>query len=536
MREAYGKGMTEDFAKASGLGELYEDVCNNIAYNDNMLFARKFNELSLKERGYCIQPTEKELTPKEILKHRPVKDEILDTIADGNYELAKDIVNMITDNHPIGLEYTNVLTGEKTYADKRISFFIDGSNGSAGGNDYYEAFNQGFSEIIERMHQIPFFESPNFPHTILTKEAIKNPKLIELYDKIEALGNKVYVIDCSYLLNLPVMAVLIVDLYNHRTVMDFGCFPIFDIALERCFTEIYQGSGKLHENLIGQIQVPYRTINPEQRVTTHFLVKTENFTCHPYEFFKNLKYTSDSPNWNVFLKDTGELNNLTIYNYYMRLIEACGWNVYVNNMSLSKNLAAVHILFDSFKVTGSRKHFFDLKQMNWDAVKTIYQMGLKMADNFTSEDYSYDKIKEIYNLAYIKYYPMETGFIYGSCFPTGPLAVLGPNDYFSILEKYPLIIDMILEGEDLKAGIKYGLEWDNLIKFAMLNRYKHCNAYSEAEIKDILKIFGIIYTDEDFKRSDDVDYMLEHIFILPYRDFYFSKDYKNIIRGLYKEE
>lgn len=531
VRQAYGKGVTEEFATASGLGELYEDMCNFVTYTSNYLFSKKYRELSKQERGYYIEPTEKILTHEEVLSHPYIYKELVENMWDGDIQKANKFIDMITDDIIIGEEYTNVITGEKSYFDKRISFFVEGSNGSAGGNDYYEAFNQGFSEILERMVQAPFFVNKDFKHKVLTKKGIGNPKLISLVEKVEALGNKVYVIDCSYIFNTPVMGVMIIDLTNHRTVLDFGCFPVFDIALERCLTEIYQGTSHLHHSMVGDLQVPYKSIDPAQRVTTHFTVKTERFLCCQMEFFDNCEYV-DSPNWNVFLKDEDKVNNIQIYNYYINLIKATGWTVFARNMSYCDNLAAVHIVFNDFKIIGSRKHFFNFKEINWNALETIYKMAKDIADIMISKDnYSYKKINELMNREYLKYYPVETELVSYIIMPTGPTGVLGDFDYFKSTQNDD-ICDVVLNGFDLLRQ-DHGFEYQNVVKYTLLNRYKKCGEYSKEEIRHALDLLGIQFTDEDYENSNDKDYILEHIFILPNRNLYLSEDYNNLIRALY---
>jgi len=39
----------------------------------------------------------------------------------------------------------------------------------------------------------------------------------------------------------PVMAVVLINKTNNNIIVNFGASPVFDIALERCLTEIYQG-------------------------------------------------------------------------------------------------------------------------------------------------------------------------------------------------------------------------------------------------------------------------------------------------------
>jgi len=55
------------------------------------------------------------------------------------------------------------------------------------------------------------------------------------------LGYKFKIFDYSYLYNIPVIGLLLISPINYSISLILGASPIFNIALERCFTEIYQG-------------------------------------------------------------------------------------------------------------------------------------------------------------------------------------------------------------------------------------------------------------------------------------------------------
>mgnify|MGYP002512596454 CR=1 FL=1 len=52
-------------------------------------------------------------------------------------------------NKFIGIPYTNILNNEKLFIDPRMLYRTKTSSGMSAGNSFYEAFNQGMSELCE---------------------------------------------------------------------------------------------------------------------------------------------------------------------------------------------------------------------------------------------------------------------------------------------------------------------------------------------------------------------------------------------------
>ena len=46
----------------------------------------------------------------------------------------------------------------------------------------------------------------------------------------------------AYTFKVPTVALVLIDKNNYNISINFGTFPDFDIALERCITEIFQGN------------------------------------------------------------------------------------------------------------------------------------------------------------------------------------------------------------------------------------------------------------------------------------------------------
>jgi ribosomal protein S12 methylthiotransferase accessory factor len=124
-----------------------------------------------------------------------------------------------------------------------------GSTGLAAGNTIEEALTQGLSEICEHyVHYQMYYEERTFSY--LDLDMIQLPQYISnFFISLKEKKYTYYVYDFSYLYQIPVLGLLIVDPIKHVSYMNMAAAPNFIIALERCCTEIYQGHTYLGDNL-----------------------------------------------------------------------------------------------------------------------------------------------------------------------------------------------------------------------------------------------------------------------------------------------
>ena len=124
----------------------------------------------------------------------------------------------------------------------RLSNF--GSNGMCAGNTREEALTQGLSELFERHVQI---QISNYELSVPTipNEDIKdlNIELYNIIQNVEKSGEyKIIIKECSLGCGFPVIAVILMQKSTKKYYVNFGSSPIFDIALERCLSEVFQGA------------------------------------------------------------------------------------------------------------------------------------------------------------------------------------------------------------------------------------------------------------------------------------------------------
>lgn len=234
---ANGKGLSEEFALASGYGELMERL--QLGYVGSSKVQKDSNYAMSISRNEFVSATELLRTNREWYEmfsrrlyeytgHRISPDNILMQYADSTGKVA------VT-------PYLNLTKGRKEYFSTTLWKNVYTTNGCAAGNTMEEAIVQGISEIVERHHQRRIIDEgisvPEIPDTVL-----KNYKVsYDIISYVRSKGFRVVIKDCSLESKFPVVCACIVDEKSGKYHTHFGAYPIFEIALERSLTESFQG-------------------------------------------------------------------------------------------------------------------------------------------------------------------------------------------------------------------------------------------------------------------------------------------------------
>lgn len=239
-----GKGVNEQYALASGYAELLERI-QNFRLNGMTLDA---SPQAVKYRGFTFSPDEihasiaKAVETDEQWVHIFTPDSLsseekIDWLKKWAYDEYSDDDDMIL------IPYLNVNKGSVCYLPEVIIRTYCGTNGMCAGNTAEEALVQGISELIERYVNNKFLSEEITPPDIPREYLEKYPHLIDMINAIEQKGrSKIIVKDCSCGGKLPVVGVLFIDADLHKYHVKMGAHPVFEIALERCLTELLQGN------------------------------------------------------------------------------------------------------------------------------------------------------------------------------------------------------------------------------------------------------------------------------------------------------
>lgn len=521
-----GKGVNKNYAFASGYGELYERFCNKTFWINNPFAFEKIINLNYKNNGYYLDKEEHLINYEEAIA--PFFDYI-DSIQDTEKIYPKKLFTSLMNNKFIGIPYTNILNNEKLFIDPRMLYRTKTSSGMSAGNSFYEAFNQGMSELCEHYIAGRYLYDPYNKYYQLNLNNIKNTTLQKIISQIQADGNDLYIYDFSYNCNLPVLMSL---LLNHRTKsvsINIGSFPVFDIALERVLTELYQGSGKYDFVKTGG-HVPYYDKTPLQ----HYRVSPSNTTLKtsfPENFIINAIQVENYNN-KVFL-DNNEYTNENIYNYYKQKAKELNLSIYYYNHSLNNEIYAIQIFspeLESFTQYRENKNLDD-KEFVYLFVEKLYNILNNPVESILLEEikilliiYSKFNIEQRNLISMIMGHPWLTLFnsTGNSGWPLLLYILAGQYDVSSI--------NKILEDSYTSSYYKISKKYLLLAKFCCLNKY------SSYELLKIFEFLKMPITSEDLQNWNNSDYLLEKIFINPFLDYYHSDHYDEYFINIFKKE
>lgn len=219
-----GKGMDRDYALASGYAEFMERFQNRVIVYPNPACINESCRFFPDEKPYRLNHNEalekiKKFTPR-VLSPEGLKAEILEGVS---------------------LPFYHINSGKVEDVPYSLIRWINGSNGMCAGNIREEALIQGFCEIFERYCIQEMYRRkivpPDVPFHIFEGS--------EILQRLNALRNKYgmeyYVKDYSLGEGFPVIGLLLFNADKTKYILHLGADLDPKIALERCYTEIFQG-------------------------------------------------------------------------------------------------------------------------------------------------------------------------------------------------------------------------------------------------------------------------------------------------------
>lgn len=243
-----GKGLTPEYSLASAYGEFMERLQNYNIFINGLSFAKKENITTSNNEflkallndnlvlDFNFDPEEKRLSYDELTQ--PQKD-IFNTIAIYN-ELAAFVVNSNDNKKMLFAPFYCVKEKCSEFLPIGLIHVQAKSNGMCAGNTKEEAILQGICEIFERYAAKIIYKYEITPPTIPTA-LFKGTRIYELISQLENDNNiSIIVKDCSLNKGLPVVGLLIIDHDSNSYAFHLGADTSPVIALERCFTELFQ--------------------------------------------------------------------------------------------------------------------------------------------------------------------------------------------------------------------------------------------------------------------------------------------------------
>lgn len=477
---ANGKGTTYEYALASAYGELMERLQNQAYFRLNV----DLSSHALKYQNFFYAPDEKKMSSDELLSSneewitaqqdlavRKIDEALLIKWQQITYEkIGADF---------IAVPYINIFSKQASYIPVKMAAKMYMSNGMCAGNTPEEALVQGISEILERYVNVKIITDKITPPTV-SREYIKRFSRIEqMIERIEQLGQYAVIVkDCSLGMNFPVVAVQFINKATQKYFIKFGAHPIFEIALERTLTELFQGQEIFH--MQGESDFSFGAAANEKNNIMSILVNGSG--CYPTEFFG----INDSYVFKEF-EDLQDYNNKQLLQHLAYIIISQGFEIFIRDVSFLK-FPAFHVVIpglSEIEAIDNMEALDDYSQYN--AAKT----KIRCADSLTAQDIQ--QFREFINKSKSHYFVPVNNFINLSM--NGPL----PWYYLNIsLFTCALYFKMGLFQEPHKILVDYvNLMHDELSNDNMLTFYKAlrdiCGAKAvgmkEADIIDTLGSF-----------------------------------------------
>lgn len=231
-----GKGVTEEFALASGYGELMERLQLGVIFKEDQ---QKSGDSYLREEEQY--KTVEELLSRNKKWYSHYADKVYQMTGETYTE--EELLKQYADEEgkiPVR-EYYCVTTDSWEYLPSEMLLAVYTANGTAAGNTPEEALVQSISEIVERQYSIHILSKGIVVPTVPEEVLRTYPTSYAIISYLEENGFKVMVKDCSLGAKFPVVCVCLINQKTGKYHTHFGAAPHFEIALQRTLTESFQG-------------------------------------------------------------------------------------------------------------------------------------------------------------------------------------------------------------------------------------------------------------------------------------------------------
>lgn len=529
---ANGKGMTREYAFASGYAELYERFCNGMTFLGNPWWNMAVTKQNHDKYGYYLRADEKLLSYDELTSGWRIQD-FLERFCADDESLKKAIINYMTQGKYIGLPMHNIADeNDVLYFDPRVLLRMQNSVGMAAGNTIDEALNQGISELFEKYAEEELFKNWDVPHYALKLENIQNEHLQKVIHNIQSLDYDLYIFDLSYNYSVPTVMSLIIDKKRNILNMNFGSFPVFDIAAERVLTELYQGiSSYRTPDFLMQLQIPYKTLTFEQAMGKYCnCISGEIF---PEDFFKNLEY-KEYYNSKVFFDKNA--TNAQMREYYTKIANDLNIKLYYLDNSLSPNIHAVYIFPEGEKAyrNYSTYHAMWNKISSFRAKDCLNKLTALYNGIYNNKVNYPDFLNVISLVNYDDHYILINKVRMWNDFCISENNGNQYNNFFSLMPS-----DNDFMNPDAQETIPFDIINNFLYVpfrcYQQLQTYIRSNKYSNEELLDIFNnFFNYNITIEDINKACNMSYVLKKAYVEPMYNYLHSNDYQEIINTFTK--
>lgn len=265
-----GKGSSEKAALASALGEYLERLSCNYFFADFWL-------------GDTIASAPFVHYPDEKWFPLPDNDSLPDGLLDAHLSALYNPQGELTASMLIDLQSGNAQRGictlpfvrqsdqQRVYIPVNIIGNLYVSNGMSAGNSRNEARVQALAEIFERAIKNRIIAGaislPEIPPAVLQRY----PATVAAINALQQQGFPVLAYDASLGGKYPVLCVVLLNPENGSCFASFGAHTRFDVALERCVTELLQGRRLTELDVFSPPCFDHDQVAEHTNLETHFI-------------------------------------------------------------------------------------------------------------------------------------------------------------------------------------------------------------------------------------------------------------------------
>lgn len=302
-----GKGVTKEFARASAYAEFMERLqagllVNAVMFSSNMLMPiHKY----VHDMKWLTAEELKKTSADWIEGVRCAKVRPQDPIVSEAKVLETSEIYAGSKQMPCQ-PYYSIRNNKETYIPLEIAQLIYGSSGCCAGNTFEEAMVQGLSEIVERRHSLKVFTEGIIPPTIPLEYVERYPNAKKTIRSLQEHGFKVLIKDCSLGTGFPVIAATVIDEKKHKYHTHFGAHPVFEVALGRTLTELFQGRTDKNAVVHSRMSFNMAEVNATNNIR-NFLVNSTGihsarFFLESEEKFRGFEDLSNLTNRELFMR------------------------------------------------------------------------------------------------------------------------------------------------------------------------------------------------------------------------------------------
>ena len=393
-----GKGTNREYAMASGYAEFMERLqtgyllpeCACAPYDREWMETEKIPEAG----GRLLQRSFDHIRESQRLQRKAANEADVNA-EDGLMSFLDAWSYDMQDGKLAVIPFKSMKTGSISYIPESILRAYYFTNGSCAGNTRNEALVQGLSEMIERYATTQIMTGRLTPPLIPDEAFASIPVLKHAIDTIRHMdGYDLRIMDASCGIGLPVVAAVLTDRIHAKTVLRFGAHPRFEIALERCLTEILQGR---HIDRLETAPVyDYARDGDTTGTLNRFNFMKAAFGQFPVQLY------AACPSWNYTAFEEAPEDIEGQLSFLRRLYDRLGWEVYIRDCSFlgfptyQLVVPGVSMVFDFGKERPEEKRMlFELRRIlkgsdgwTWEGLRkarriAVYKRGFLIENGFS---------------------------------------------------------------------------------------------------------------------------------------------------------